>query len=156
MMRQPPTTVHTTCIYSSKQGYQSVLADNEQALGAINLSKPDFFIESAVASHHHGDAIWEASLWDLRRRAQDRRCQVVDLKTWLWDKRFIMKSGVGGNSVMSYWCLSLFSSKEIKMLFKSREMKFYVIGNNSVLALTNRSSLKRYETSAFSGWFPVI
>lgn len=89
-----------TCIYSSKQGYQSVLADNEQALGAINLSQSDFFIESAVASHHHEDAIWEASLRDLRWRAQDRCGQVIDLKTRLQDKRFTMLTRAVGNSVM--------------------------------------------------------
>lgn len=64
-------------------GYQSVLADNEQTLGAVDLSQADFLVESAVASHHHGNAIWEASLRDVRGRAQDRRGQVIDLKTRL-------------------------------------------------------------------------
>lgn len=62
-------------------GYQSVLADNKQALGPVNLSQANFFVEGAVASQHHGDAIREASLWDLGGRAQDRGGQVVDLKT---------------------------------------------------------------------------
>lgn len=61
--------------------YQSVLADNKKALGPINLSQTNFFIEGAVASQHHGDAIWEAPLWDLGGRAQDRGGQVIDLKT---------------------------------------------------------------------------
>lgn len=77
-------------------GYQSVLADNEQALGAVNLGQSDFFIESAVASHHHGDAIWEASLRNVRGRAQDRCCQVIDLKTGLQDKMFAMLTRAGG------------------------------------------------------------
>lgn len=45
--------------------YQSVLADNQQALGSINLSQANLFIEGAVASQHHGDAIRETSLWDF-------------------------------------------------------------------------------------------
>ena len=53
-------------VCSSEQGYQSVLADDEQALGTVYLGQSDLFIKSAVASHHHGDAIWEASLWDVR------------------------------------------------------------------------------------------
>lgn len=63
--------------------HQSVLADDEQALGTINLGQANFFIESAVPPHHHGDAVREASLWDLRGRAQDRCCQVIDLETRL-------------------------------------------------------------------------
>lgn len=52
--------------YKVYQAYQSVLADNEQAFGTINLGQSDLFIESAVAPHYHGDTIWEASLWDIR------------------------------------------------------------------------------------------
>lgn len=84
---------------SLERVYQSVLADDEQALGSVKLGQSDFFIESAVASHHHGDAIREASLRDIGRRAQDRCCQVIDLETRLRDKRFAMLTGAGGNSV---------------------------------------------------------
>lgn len=58
-------------MYSSMWSYQSVLADDEEALGTVNLSQPDLFIESAVSSHHHGDAIREPPLRDFRGRAQD-------------------------------------------------------------------------------------
>lgn len=51
--------------------YQSVLADNEQTFGPVKLGQANFFIEGAVASQHHGDAIWEAPLRDVGRRAQD-------------------------------------------------------------------------------------
>lgn len=71
----------------SEEDHQSVLADDEQALGPVNLSQADFLIEGAVASQHHGDAVGEASLRDLGGRAQDRRGQVVDLKTRLQTKR---------------------------------------------------------------------
>lgn len=67
--------------------HQSVLADNEQALGPVDLSQANFFIEGAVASDNHGDAVWEAALWDLGGRAQRRRGQVVDLKARLKTKR---------------------------------------------------------------------
>lgn len=74
---------------SCKQlSHQSVLADNEQTLGTINLGQANLFVESAVAPHHHGDTVWEAALWDLRGWAQDRCSQVVDLETWLWNKKF--------------------------------------------------------------------
>lgn len=53
-------------MYSSMWNYQSVLADDEEALGTVNLSQPDLFIESAVSSHHHGDAIREPPLRDFR------------------------------------------------------------------------------------------
>lgn len=39
------------------RGYQSVLADDEDALRTVNLSEPNLLIESAVSSHDHGDAI---------------------------------------------------------------------------------------------------
>lgn len=69
-----------TLMHNDRQSYQSVLADDEQALGPVYLGQTDLFIESAVAPHHHGDVIWEASFWDLRGRAQDRRSQVIDLE----------------------------------------------------------------------------
>ncbi len=71
---------------SLKRVYQSVLADDEQALGSVELGQSDFFIESAVASHHHRDAIRETSLRDVGGGAQDRCCQVIDLETRLRDK----------------------------------------------------------------------
>lgn len=78
-----------------RTAHQSVLADDEQALGPVNLSQPNFFIEGAVASQHHGDAVGEASLWDLGGRTQDRRGQVVDLKTRLKkQKDFFTKTGI--------------------------------------------------------------
>lgn len=59
--------MHVAIVHpSSFTTYQSVLADNEQALGTIHLGQTDLFIESAVAPHHHGDAIGKASFWDLR------------------------------------------------------------------------------------------
>lgn len=63
------------------KSYQPFLTDNEQALGTVNLGQANLFIKRAVAPHHHGDAIWEASLWDVGGQAQDRRCQIIDLKT---------------------------------------------------------------------------
>lgn len=82
------------CKPETKLGnHQSVLADNEQALGPVNLSQANFFIEGAVASQHHGDAVWEASLWDFGGRAQDRRGQVIDLKTRLKRKDFLALTG---------------------------------------------------------------
>lgn len=62
-----------------KKDYQSVFADNKQPLGPIDLGQSDLFIESAVPSQHHWDAVWEAPLWDLRRWAQDWCCQVIGL-----------------------------------------------------------------------------
>lgn len=66
--------------------HQSVLADDEQASGPVYLSQAHLFVEGAVASQHHGDAVREASFRDLGGRAQDRRGQVMDLKTRLETK----------------------------------------------------------------------
>lgn len=61
--------------------HQSVLADDEDALGTVDLSEPHLLIESAVSPHHHGDAVWETPFRDIRGRAQHRRGQVIDLET---------------------------------------------------------------------------
>lgn len=63
------------------RAHQSVLADDEDAFSAVDLSEPHLFVESAVSSHDHGDAVWEAALRDFRGRAQHRCGQVIDLQT---------------------------------------------------------------------------
>ena len=63
--------------------HQPVLADNEQALGTVDLGQSHLLVEGAIASHHHGYAVREAPIGDLRGWAQDRRCEVMNLETGL-------------------------------------------------------------------------
>lgn len=63
--------------------HQSVLADDEEALGAAQLRQPDLLVESAVAPHHHGDAVREAPLRDVGGGAQHGRGQVMNLEAGL-------------------------------------------------------------------------
>ena len=46
--------------------HQPVLADNEQALGTVDLGQSHLLVEGAVAPHHHGYAVREAPIRDLR------------------------------------------------------------------------------------------
>ena len=46
--------------------HQTVLADNEYALGTVDLGQSHLLVEGAVAPHHHGYAVREAPIGDLR------------------------------------------------------------------------------------------
>ena len=63
--------------------HQTVPADNEYALGTVDLGQSHLLVEGAVAPHHHGYAVREAPIGDLRGWAQHRRCEVMNLETGL-------------------------------------------------------------------------
>lgn len=63
--------------------YQSIFADNQKSLGTIDLGQSDFFIESAISSHHHWDAVWEATLRYIRGGAQHRGGEIIRLQPCL-------------------------------------------------------------------------
>lgn len=63
--------------------HQPVLADDQQAFGAAQLRQADLLVESAVAPHHHGDAVREAPLRDVGGGAQHGGGQVVNLEAGL-------------------------------------------------------------------------
>lgn len=67
--------------------YQPVLADDEQALGSVDLRQPHLLVEGAVTPEHHGNPVWEPSLGHLGGVAQHRRRQVMDLEAGLGSQR---------------------------------------------------------------------
>lgn len=76
------TNVHGA-IYGVMMCYQSIFADDQKSFGTIDLGQSDFFIESAISSHHHWDAVWEATLRYIRGGAQHRGGEIISLQPCL-------------------------------------------------------------------------